>query len=303
LDIRIGDTVMLRKAGDVIPEIFDVVLSLRKDGNKIIFPSTCPVCNSELETKMVGKEFGVHLYCMNPDCEAKHLENLIHFVSRKALNIEGLGEKIIEEFYELGLITDYASIFDLKKDDIKDLFGYGLKSAENIINSIINSSNPELNNFIFALGIPNVGEVTAKDLARHFTSLSKLMSANKEEINSISNIGETIAHSVFEYFNNEKNKIKIERLLNRIKVKDYYKENISDKFKNMTFVITGTLSRERDYFKKLIEDNGGKVSSSVSSKTSYLLAGQEAGSKLENALKLKVEILSEEEFLNLINTK
>lgn len=310
LDIRIGDIVALRKAGDVIPEIFDVFINLRNQVNSesIVFPVNCPVCNSVLERKITGKELSAKLFCVNEDCEAKHIENLIHFVSKKAMNIDGLGQKIVEEFFDIGLITDYASIYEIKKTDISPLFGYGDKSADNIIDSIEKSKIVNLNNFIYALGIINIGEVAAKDLAKHFIKLDNIIKANVDDILNINNFGPSSAESIVKYFNNTNNQNKINRLLQYITVLDYNKTLVNDQnpdeinhnIYNKTFVITGSLSRERDYFKNIIENCGGRVSNAVSSKTSFLLCGQDAGSKLKEAQKLNITILNEEEFNNML---
>ncbi|MDQ5957247.1 MAG: ligase [Patescibacteria group bacterium] len=305
LGIMIGDTVSLRKAGDVIPEIFDVFLNLRDKNNskKIIFPQFCPVCNSKLQKKMVGKESGAKLYCVNENCDAKHLENLVHFVSKKAMNIDGLGEKIIYEFFELGLISDYSSIYRLKIEDIENLFGFGRKSALNIIESINRSRKIHLKNLIYALGIPNIGEVAAKELAKAFKSFESFKNATLEQILQIENFGPASAESIIEYFKNPKNQKSINLLLSELTIQDQeedktFKNNIN--IANKTFVITGSLSKPRDYYKDLIEKLGGKISSSVSSKTSYLLAGEDAGSKLNSAKKLNIKIIDEAEFEKLI---
>ncbi len=297
LDVREGDTVIIQKAGDIIPEVLEVVLSLRpSNSKKIVFPKSCPVCQSDLGK--IGDSVAV--YCLNPDCDAKHLEGLIHFVSKKAMNIEGLGEKIIEEFRELGLIADATSIYKLKVSDIEDLFGFGKKSAENIIDSINKSRNPELDNFIFALGIRHVGEVSAKLLAKHFKTFTDFQSATEENLLEVDGIGEESVKTILEYFANKKNQALLESLLKEVKVRDFVSTNISTKLEGKTFVITGTLSESRDKYKKMIEDNGGKVSSSVSKKTDYLLAGEDAGSKLSDATKLGVKILNENEFKQLL---
>ena len=297
LDVREGDTVIIQKAGDIIPEVLEVVLSLRpSNSKKIVFPKSCPVCQSDLGK--IGDSVAV--YCLNPDCDAKHLEGLIHFVSKKAMNIEGLGEKIIEEFRELGLIADATSIYKLKVSDIEDLFGFGKKSAENIIDSINKSRNPELDNFIFALGIRHVGEVSAKLLAKHFKTFTDFQSATEENLLEVDGIGEESVKTILEYFANKKNQALLESLLKEVKVRDFVSTNISTKLEGKTFVITGTLSESRDKYKKMIEDNGGKVSSSVSKKTDYLLAGEDAGSKLSDAIKLGVKILNENEFKQLL---
>ena len=297
LDVREGDTVIIQKAGDIIPEVLEVVLSLRpSNSKKIVFPKSCPVCQSDLGK--IGDSVAV--YCLNPDCDAKHLEGLIHFVSKKAMNIEGLGEKIIEEFRELGLIADATSIYKLKVSDIEDLFGFGKKSAENIIDSINKSRNPELDNFIFALGIRHVGEVSAKLLAKHFKTFTDFQSATEENLLEVDGIGEESVKTILEYFANKKNQALLESLLKEVKVRDFVSTNISTKLEGKTFVITGTMSESRDKYKKMIEDNGGKVSSSVSKKTDYLLAGEDAGSKLSDATKLGVKILNENEFKQLL---
>ena len=297
LDVREGDTVIIQKAGDIIPEVLEVVLSLRpSNSKKIVFPKSCPVCQSDLGK--IGDSVAV--YCLNPDCDAKHLEGLIHFVSKKAMNIEGLGEKIIEEFRELGLIADATSIYKLKVSDIEDLFGFGKKSAENIIDSINKSRNPELDNFIFALGIRHVGEVSAKLLAKHFKTFTDFQSATEENLLEVDGIGEESVKTILEYFANKKNQALLESLLKEVKVRDLVSTNMSSKLEGKTFVITGTLSESRDKYKKMIEDNGGKVSSSVSKKTDYLLAGEEAGSKLSDATKLGIKILNENEFKQLL---
>jgi DNA ligase (NAD+) len=301
LGVMIGDTVAIRKAGDVIPEIFEVLLNLRPSNAKeIIFPTHCPVCNTKLERKSVGKSESVALYCLNTKCDAKHLENLIHFVSKKAMNIEGLGEKTIQEFASLGMISDYASLFKLRVEDIQDLFGYGPKSAMNIVDSINVRRKVKLSNFIYSLGIVNIGEVSAREIANHFKSLEAFMNTSLEELINISNVGEVMAKSIFDYLHDEDNLHKINNLLKEIKVEDELTQLDSEKFKGLTFVITGSLSKPRDEFKSKIELNGGKVSSSVSSKTSFVLAGSEAGSKLDDAIKLNVKVLNEEDFWKML---
>jgi DNA ligase (NAD+) len=304
LGVKIGDTVMLRKAGDVIPEIFDVVLNLRpKDVKEIEIPKSCPVCKSELIKENVGKKLGVKLYCGNHNCEAKHLENLVHFVSKKAMNIDGLGEKIIYKFYEIGIVKDIPSIYRIKQEDIKNLFGFGEKSAKNIIESIENSKNPTFAKFLFSLGVRHLGEVSAKDIAKNFKDVAALRAATIEGLQNIDGIGEVVANSIFEYFRDKNNIKMLEELLQFIKIK--YEPQLDTKqfnknFEGKTFVITGTLSQSRDYFKELIEKLGGKNVNSVSKKTDYVLAGLEAGSKLKDAQKLGVKVLSEGEFNNLL---
>jgi len=305
LDVRIGDTVIIRKAGDVIPEIFEVIKSLRPTKSYIFnMPTECPVCKSKLEKEIQNKiknTESVALFCKNPDCEAKHLENLTHFVSKKGMNIDGLGEKIIYEFYELGLIKDYTSIYKLKIEDIENLFGFGKKSAENIIQSVNNSRNVKLNNFIYALGIRHIGETTARDISKVFNNIEEIINSPLEDLEKIEGVGVVVAESLYEYFKNEKNLNIVRELFKEIKIENI-KTSINEKelkLKDITFVITGTLSKSRDYYKDLILENGGTVSGSVSSKTNYLLAGENAGSKLDDAKKLNIKIIDEEELVKM----
>ncbi|MDB5260606.1 MAG: ligase, ligase protein [Candidatus Nomurabacteria bacterium] len=301
LDIKIGDTVALRKAGDVIPEIFSVFKELRpKNAKPFAMPKNCPSCGSFLKRINIGKELSAALYCLNKSCPAKHLEGLIHFVSKKGMNIEGLGEKIIETFHEIGLITDQASIYDLKKEDIEPLEGFGEKSAENIIKSIETSKNVPLNRFLYSLGIHHVGEETAKDLARHFGTLENIIKASFDELANVSGVGEKVGESVIEFFKEKKNKELINKLLKHISIESIQKKT-GGKLNGKTFVITGTLpTLSREEAKEIIEANGGHVVGSVSSKTDYLLAGENAGSKLGEAKKYNIKIISEQELLEMI---
>ncbi len=301
LDVRVGDTVSLRKAGDVIPEIFDVIKELRPKSSKTFFmPVECPECGSVLVKESLGKTESAAWYCKNDECPAKHLEGLSHFVSKKGMNIDGLGEKIVETFHDIGLITDAASIYDLKKEDIAPLEGFGEKSADNIIASINSSRTVTLHRFIYSLGIRHVGEQTAKDIAKHFRSFDRLLHADIEELSHVEGVGEKVAEALVSYFNNPKSKELVDKLLAHLTVN--HEEVAPDgKLFNKTFVITGTLpTLSRDEAKKLIEDNGGKVASSVSSRTSYLLAGEKAGSKYDDAVKYEVSIISEDDLTGML---
>lgn len=301
LDIRIGDTVSLRKAGDVIPEIFDVFKELRPhSAKKFIMPKTCPECGSMLHKEIVGKETSSAWYCKNDDCGAKHVEGLIHFVSKKGMNIDGLGERIVEEYRALGLITDFASLYALKKEDISGIDGFGEKSAENIITAINQSRHVALHRFIYALGIRHVGETTAKDIARHFGSLDAIRQATYEELSLVHGVGEKVATSIVSFFSDTKNKALVDRLLQEVTIISE-KKNSNDVFLGMTFVITGSfVGFSRDEIKNIIEERGGSVTNSVSKNTTYLIAGTGGGSKRGNAEELGIRILSEEEFKNMI---
>jgi DNA ligase (NAD+) len=301
LDVRVGDTVSLRKAGDVIPEIFDVHMELRpKNAKKFVMPTHCPECDSKLVRETVGKSISAAWYCQNPSCPAKHLEGLIHFVSKKGLNIEGLGEKIVEEFRELGLITDEASIFTLKKEDIEGLEGFGEKSAENIITSITAARTAPLSKFLYSLGIRHVGETTAKDVAKHFGSIEAIRHASYDDLLEVEGIGEKVAQSMVDYFNNSSSQKLLDSLLKEVNVSEE-KKKTGGKLKGLTFVITGALpTLSRDEAKELIEEHGGKVSGSVSKATDYLLAGEGGGGKRDDAAKFGVKIIDEKDLRGML---
>lgn len=296
LDVRVGDTVMLRKAGDVIPEIFDVVKELRpKTAKAFSMPEHCPECGSLLTKEIIGKSESAALYCKNNDCPAKHLENLIHFASKKGMYIEELGDKTIETFHDLGLITDQASIFRLKKEDIEGLDGYGVKSAENIIASIQKARSVPLSRFLYSLGIRHTGEQTAKDIAAHFHTFERIRNATLEHLLQVEGVGDKVAQSMISYFSDASTTEHLNALLKEITIIESEGKK-SGAFTGHTFVITGTLPTfSRDEAKGYIEERGGKVSGSVSAKTSYLVAGDEAGSKLKDAEKMGIKIISEEE--------
>lgn len=325
LDVRIGDTVIIRKAGDVIPEIVSVIKELRpKNGKKFTMPTSCPICNSKLEreeNKLNKSGYSAGLFCKNLDCEAKHREYFAYFVSKKAFDIVGMGEKIIDEFYDLGLVRSVLDIFKLKKEDIEGLEGFGEKSAENLIEAIEKSKDILLHKFIFSLGIRQVGEVAAKDLAKKFGSfenflkeIDKLLENQKtktlldlKEDFGVAGLGEKSLESLLEYFGEKKNRRFLEELLRVVRIKEEkkYKNNEeSDRFKNKIFVITGALSKPRENFQALIESSGGKVSSSVSKNTNYLLLGENEDGKIstkeKTARELGIKIINEEEFNKLI---
>ncbi len=301
LDARVGDTVMVRKAGDVIPEIFEVLHDLRpKRAKKFVMPTTCPECGSLLSRESLGKDMSAALYCKNKECPAKHLEGLIHFVSKKGMNIDGMGDRIVEEFRSLGLIHDYASIYKLTKDDISGLEGFGEKSADNLLFAINESRNVPFRRFLYSLGIRHVGETTAKDIAKHFSTIDALQQATFEELSQVEGVGQKVAESITTFFADAKNATLVNNLLKEITI---ISEETSGgtSLSGLTFVITGTLSTlSRDNAKKLIEDNGGKVAASVSKATSYLLAGEGGGSKRTDAEKLGISIISEQDLTKII---
>jgi len=298
LDVKIGDTVIIQKAGDVIPDIVKVLTNLR-DGKekKFKMPEKCPICHSLVKRK----EGEVAIYCSNPKCFAVEKEKIIHFVGKGAFDIDGLGIKIVEQLINEGLITNAADIFKLTQGDLEPLERFAEKSADNLIKAIENSKKIELAKFIYALGIRHVGEETAIDLANHFGSLDKLIKANEEELNNIYEIGNVVSKSIYQYFQNKEN-LKLIKELKELGVKiiNPKQEAGSMKLKGLTFVLTGELtSLTRDEAKDKIRKLGGQASESVSQKTSYVVAGENPGSKFDKAKKLGIKIINENEFLNL----
>ena len=296
-DLKIGDIVSIHKAGDVIPEVVEVIKE-RRTGKEIDFKmiDKCPMCGSSL----VRKEGQVDWYCLNDSCPARNIEKLCHFVSRKAENIDGLGDKIIEDFFNLGYIKEITDIYKLDKykEELIELEGYGNKSIDNLLTAINNSKNNSLEKLLFGLGIPNVGEKTAKVLAMLYEDIDKLINASFDELNSIPDIGEIIAQSIIDFFRDEKN-IKIIEELKNIGINMLYtgpKIEKNDNFYNKTFVITGTLTKyTRDEVEEKIELLGGKTSSSVSKKTYAVIVGVNPGSKYDKAKELSIPIWSEDD--------
>ena len=299
-DIRVGDTVSIKKAGDVIPE---VVRSLpeRRVGTEKRFEmkKNCPMCGSSL----IRKDDESAYYCMNEHCPARWQEKLIHYTSRHALNIEGFGDRIIEDFYNLGFIKTYEDFYtlDKHKEDLMELEGYGSKKVNNLLTEIENSKNLSLERLLFGLSIRHVGQKTADILARNFKNIDNLMNASVEDIAAVKDIGMTIAKSVVKFFEDERNKELIAHLKD-FGVNMYYLKETSEEetlFTGKTFVLTGSLERfTRDEARERIEVLGGTVSSSVSRKTDVVVAGSEAGSKLTKAEELGITIWNEEEFIN-----
>ena len=264
----------------------------------------CPICG----TKLIKKEEQADYFCLNEECPARKAESLIHFVSRDAMNIEGLGERIMEDFYNMGYIKTFTDIYklDTKKEELMELEGFGSKSINNLLESIENSKSNSMEKLLFGLGIRQVGNKTAKMLSQKFGSLESLMSADYETLKSIKDIGGVIAQSIVEYFNDEEN-IKIINELINIGVNTKYLgivdiENKNDNIYGKTFVLTGSLENyTRDELTEVLENLGGSVTSSVSKKTDVVIVGENAGSKYEKAIKLGITIWNEKDLENYLN--
>ncbi len=303
-DLKIGDIVSIRKAGDVIPEVVERKIERRTGKEKdFVMITECPMCH----TKLVKKEGQVDYFCPNEKCPARHIEGLIHFASRDAMNIDGLGERIMEDFYNFGFIGNIADIYSLKnhEKDLIRLEGYGDKSVSNLLEAIEKSKENSLERLLFALGIPHVGAKTAKILASNFETMEKLENATKEELVNIPDIGETIANSLIHYFENNHHKAIVDELKD-IGINMTYlgqKVESNESFQGKTFVLTGSLQIfTRDEAKEKIESLGGKTVDSVSKKTSVVIVGENPGSKYTKALELGIEIWTEEEFKEKINS-
>ena len=299
-DVRIGDYVNVRRAGDVIPEIVRVIKEKRADIVKIFnMPSECPVCGSSL-SKDEGEAV---LRCLNGlSCSAQKKQGIMHFCSRKAMDIDGLGEKIVDQLIEENLIDEFSDIYKLNKDQLIQLERFAEKSAENLIEAIKKSKNTTLGKLIYAVGIRNVGESTASDLAEYFKSLEKIKAASLEELEAVPDIGPTVSKSISKYFNDERKYEQLMAILNMGIVFERIEADAirTKELNGLTFVLTGTLpSLKREEAKNLIISCGGMVTGSVSKKTDYLLAGVDAGSKLDLAVKLGVKIINELELLTL----
>ncbi len=297
-DIRIGDTVCVRKAGEIIPEVLYVNKDKRPvDSVPFQFPPVCPSCNQPV----FSDPDVAQIRCTNSSCPAQLIRNIIHFASRDAMNIEGLGEAVVITLCENWLISSITDLFTLDAEQIEKLERFGKKSSQNLINAIENSKKNCLSKLLFALGIRQVGEKAAQMLAKHFKTLDNVARASLEELTSIEDIGEITAQNIVNFFNVEGNIKAIEALKNLGVNTSYINTASSEKLSGMTFVVTGTLpTLKRSDAEKLITDNGGKVSSSVSKKTNYVVCGENPGSKLTKANELNVAVIDENEFLKLI---
>lgn len=299
-NIRIGDTVVVERAGDVIPAVVRVVVERRNGSERMVPPpQLCPECGSPVVR--IADE--VALRCMGISCPPQIRESIRHFASRGAMDIEGLGEKAVEQLLSLGLVHTVADLYRLTKDDFMRFDRMGDKLASNLLAAVEGSKRCDLSRFIFALGIRHVGERTAKALAQAFGSLDDLEKTTIEELTSVRDIGVTVAQSIVTFFNNPGNRAVIGQLRELGVYPKAVAKTVGGRLSGRNFVFTGTLTRfSREYARKLVEDQGGNVVGSVSRKTDYVVAGEEAGSKLTKARELGVAVLGEEEFLNLLET-
>lgn len=297
-DVRVGDVISIRKAGDVIPEVVEVKKE-RRTGKEVPFKmiENCPMCAS----KLVKED--ANYFCKNDLCPARKMEGLIHFASRNTMNIDGLGERIIEDFYNMGFIKSISDIYLLSnhKEDLIELEGFGEKSVNNLLESIENSKNNSLEKVLFALGIRHVGKKTAKILAKRYKNIDNIINVNIDELTNVNDIGEIIAKSIKTYFDDPLN-LKLIEDLKKLGLNFEYKNDSSDDtLSGMTFVLTGTLEKyKREELTKILEDKGAKVTSSVTKKTTGVIVGDKPGSKYDKALKLGVKIYKEEDVLNII---
>lgn len=298
-DLRVGDTVVIQKAGDVIPEVVDV-LKEKRTGNekKFVMPTKCPVCGADA----VREEGEAAVRCIGVECPAKQYRNILHFASREAMNIKGLGDSIIEELLNRKLIFNIADLYSLKLADIASLKKNGQKFAQNLIEAINESKNNELYRLINGLGIRHIGAKAAKQLAKKYKNIENLQNASLESLIMIDDMGEIMAESVFEFFSQEQTKDLIQKLKDAgLNMNSEEVSNGDGRFDGMIFVLTGGLDNySRKEAEEIIENFGGKTSSSVSKKTTYVLAGEDGGSKLTKAQDLGIPIITEEEFINMI---
>ena len=297
-DVRIGDTVLVRKAGEIIPEVLSVVLEKRPAGTEPYFlPKTCPVCGAPVERD----QDGAHIRCTGAECPAQLLRNLAHFASRDAMDIDGLGIAVVENLVGAGLVKTPGDLYFLQEEDVAKLDRMGKKSAQNLIQAIERSKSQDLSRLIYAFGIRQVGQKAGKVLAAHFKTLDALEQATLEELTAVDDVGEITAGSILEWMASPQSKHLIARLREAGVNMTAAQQGEDRRFAGMTFVLTGKLERfTRDEAAEMIETRGGKAAGSVSKKTTYVVAGEDAGSKLRKAQELGVPVLSEEEFLTLL---
>ena len=297
-DIRIGDTVIVQKAGEIIPEIVEVIKDKRPEGTVPYFlPDTCPVCGATVRRE----EDGAAIRCTGAECPAQLQRNITHFASRDAMDIEGLGPAVVQQLVEHKLISNVADLYSLRSEDVAALDRMGAKSAENLIRALEKSKSNDLAKLIYGLGIRQVGEKAGKVLASHFRTLDALMEAGEEELTEINDVGAVTARCIVEYLSAPQSR----DLIARLKAAGVNMEStatlLDERFAGMTFVLTGTLTRfDRKTAQTMIEDRGGKAAGSVSKRTTYVVAGEAAGSKLKKAQELNIPILTEDEFAKML---
>lgn len=299
LGVKKGDTVIIEKAGDIIPDIVEVLDTLRTGKEKAFrMPRKCPVCKTPVEQR----EGEVAHYCVNPDCPAKHREQLYHFVSKKAMNIDGLGPRIIDALLDADSIHSAADLFTLTTDDLLSLEGFQELSAQNTVNAIAGATTQPLHRFLFALGIRHVGEQTAVTLAEHFGSIEALRAASAEELEQVPDIGPTASESLVQFFGSATTSALVDALLEHIEIQNPTPASAEGAFSGSTMLFTGTLtSMTRDEAKERARAAGARIVSGVSASLDYLVAGEKAGSKLAKAKKAGVTVLTEQEFLAKMN--
>ncbi len=298
-DIRIGDTVLVRKAGEIIPEVLSVVTEQRPEGTiPYVFPTVCPVCGAPVERD----EDGAHIRCTGAECPAQLLRNLAHFASRDAMDIEGLGIAVVENLVGAGLVRTPGDLYFLQAEEVEKLERMGKKSAQNLVEAIARSKEQDLSRLIYALGIRQVGQKTGKVLAARFRTMDALQNASLEDLTAVEDIGEITARSILEWFASPQSLHLLSRLREAGVNMEAAEQGSDQRFAGLTFVLTGALERfTRDEAAQRIEALGGKVSGSVSKKTSYVVAGEAAGSKLRKAQELGISVLTEEEFLTMLS--
>lgn len=298
-DIRIGDTVLVRKAGEIIPEVLSVVMDKRPDGTTPYFlPKACPVCGAPVERD----EDGAHIRCTGAECPAQLLRNLAHFASRDAMDIEGLGIAVVENLVSAGLVRTPGDLYFLKEEEVAGLERMGKKSAQNLLAAIERSKGQDLSRLIYAFGIRQVGQKAGKILSARFQTLDALQTASLAELTAVDDIGEITARSILDWMASPQSRHLIDRLREAGVNMTAAKQGSDQRFAGMTFVLTGALERfTRDEAASMIEARGGKAAGSVSKKTTYVVAGEAAGSKLRRAQELGIAVLSEDEFLEMLN--
>ena len=298
-DLRIGDIVLIQKAGDVIPEVVGVKKEKRNGTEKVFeMPKKCPVCGADA----IREEGESAVRCIGIECPAKQYRNILHFASREAMNIKGLGDSIIEEFLNRNMISNISDLYNLKLEDIASLKKDGKKFAQNLLDSINESKNNEFYRLLNGLGIRHIGVKAAKQLAKKYKNIDALQNATVADLLQIEDMGEIMAQSIFDFFSQNQTKDLIQKLKNQgINMQEEEKENTDNRFEGMTFVLTGGLENySRKEAEEIIENFGGKTSSSVSKNTTYVLAGEDSGSKLQKAQSLGISVITEKEFLEMI---